>query len=184
MDFHDLDIRTTEFWRIWFSLTLFIFCSPLELRAQSVAPVLVGAGDIATCDGDKSEETAKLIDKIEGRVFTVADHAYAKGKVSEFLKCYDPTWGRHLKRTHPTPGNHDYGSSYAGPYFEYFRGNAGPVGRGYYSYNLGAWHIIALNSNPNARFWGAAQELADKRFDGKPRDLHSRLLASPTLQLQ
>lgn len=78
--FHDLDIRTTGFWRIWFSLTLFIFCSPLELRAQSVAPLLVCAGDIATCDGDKSEETAKLIDKIEGRVVTVGRSCVRKGK--------------------------------------------------------------------------------------------------------
>ena len=130
----------------------------LSLRAQLPSPVLVGAGDIAVCGSSQSEATAKLIDHIEGSVFTVGDHAYANGKASEFLKCYDPTWGRHLKRTHPAPGNHDYGSPDAAPYFNYFRGNAGPVGRGYYSYNLGAWHIITLNSNRSARSWGVAQE--------------------------
>jgi hypothetical protein len=128
------------------------------LPAQPTTAVLVGAGDIARCRRAQAETTAKLIDNIEGSVFTAGDNAYANGKLSEFLKCYDPTWGRHRKRTRPSPGNHDYDAPDAGPYFEYFGGNAGPAGRGYYSYNLGAWHIISLNSNPEAKSWGAAQE--------------------------
>jgi hypothetical protein len=56
------------------------------------------------------------------------------------------------------PGNHDYDVAEASAYFQYFGANAGPAGRGYYSYDLGAWHVIALNSNPNAKSWGAQQE--------------------------
>ena len=144
--------------RICFLLTLLIFCSPLGLLAQATSPVLVGAGDIAVCGSEKTEATAKLLDKIKGNVLTAGDNAYGDGKMSEFLNCYNPTWGRHLKVTRPSPGNHDYDSLDARPYFEYFAGKAGPAGRGYYSYDLGAWHIIALNSNPEARIWPPAQE--------------------------
>lgn len=151
-------MQIARVWRVCLCLTLFIVYPALGLRAQPASPVLVGAGDIARCGSDKAEATAKLLDKIEGNVFTVGDNAYANGTASEFSKCYDSTWGRHLKRTRPVAGNHDYGSPGAGPYFEYFRDNAGPAGRGYYSYNLGAWHIIALNSNQAAGSWGAAQE--------------------------
>ena len=66
--------------------------------------------------------------------------------------------GRPRRRTRPAPGNHDYGTRQATPYYTYFGANAGPAGRGYYSYDLGAWHIVSLNSNSGAASWGAAQE--------------------------
>jgi hypothetical protein len=144
--------------RVCFSFALLSAYPALDLRAQSAPPVLVGAADIARCGRAQAEATAKLLDKIEGTVFTAGDHAYPNGTPTEFLTCYDPTWGRHRKRTRPSPGNHDYDMPDAAPYFEYFGASAGPAGRGYYSYNLGAWHIIALNSNPGASSWGAAQE--------------------------
>jgi len=111
------------------------------------APVLVGAGDIAKCGFPGAEATAKLLDQIEGTIFTTGDNAYEEGKTEEFLSCYDPTWGRHKDRTRPSPGNHEYKSSGATPYYNYFGEDAGPAGRGYYSYDLGAWHIVSLNSN-------------------------------------
>ncbi len=110
-------------------------------------PVLVGAGDIASCDGSGDERTAELLDGIEGTVFTTGDNVYGSGTAEEFRDCYDPSWGRHKARTRPAPGNHDYGTSGAGPYYDYFGANAGPAGRGYYSYDLGTWHVISLNSN-------------------------------------
>jgi acid phosphatase type 7 len=110
-------------------------------------PVFVGAGDIASCGLPNDEATAKLLDGIEGTMFTAGDNVYNSGTASEFQQCYEPTWGRHKKRTRPSPGNHDYGSLGAAPYFDYFGENAGPKGRGYYSFDLGAWHIISLNSN-------------------------------------
>lgn len=108
--------------------------------------VFVGAGDISMCDGN-AESTARLLDGIGGTVFTLGDHAYFHGTREEFRTCYDPTWGRHKARTRPVPGNHDYESPDAAPYYEYFGANAGPAGAGYYSYDVGAWHVIALNSN-------------------------------------
>jgi hypothetical protein len=127
------------------------------LNAQMAPPVLVGAADIARCSRTEHWLTAGLLDKIEGTVFTAGDHAYPYGRSEDFLNCYHPTWGRHRQRTRPVPGNHEYDQPEAGPYFEYFGAVAGPAGRGYYSYNLGAWHVIALNSNPVAKSWNAQE---------------------------
>jgi hypothetical protein len=109
-------------------------------------PVLVGAGDIATCGQPGAEATAKLLDGIPGTVFTAGDNAYPDGSTSQFTDCYNPTWGRHKSRTFPTPGNHEYQTSGATGYFNYFGAAAGEAGKGYYSYDVGSWHIIALNS--------------------------------------
>jgi acid phosphatase type 7 len=110
-------------------------------------PVLVGAGDIAACDNDGDERTAKLLDKIPGTVFTLGDNAYPNGTAQQFERCYDPTWGRHKARTRPAPGNHDYRMAGAEAYFAYFGASAGDPKKGYYSYDLGAWHVIVVNSN-------------------------------------
>jgi ABC-type transporter MlaC component len=115
--------------------------------SRAPGAVLVGAGDIATCTGDGDEATAALLDDVEGVVFTVGDHAYEAGTSIEFEACYEPSWGRHRARTRPAPGNHDYLTPDAAGYFRYFGARAGPAGRGYYSYELGGWRVIALNSN-------------------------------------
>ena len=133
-------------------------CCPKAVFSQASTAILVGAGDIAKCDSDQREATAKLLDRIAGIVFTAGDHAYPNGTTDAFAKCYQPSWGRHRNRTRPAPGNHDYDSLQAAPYFSYFGVNAGPAGRGYYSYTAGEWHIVSLNSNPNAASWGTAQE--------------------------
>jgi len=109
--------------------------------------VLVGAGDIAMCGSPGVEGTATLLDSIEGTVFTSGDNAYFQGTAAQYKNCYDPTWGRHKGRTRPTPGNHEYETPGAGAYFDYFGSSAGPRGQGYYSFDLGAWHIVSLNSN-------------------------------------
>jgi hypothetical protein len=110
--------------------------------------VLVGAGDIASCkDPEGSRATAKLIDKIPGTVFAAGDLAYEKGSAEEFKNCYNPAWGRFKNRTRPTLGNHEYVDPTASAYFQYWGARAGPAGKGYYSFDLGAWHIVALNTN-------------------------------------
>jgi hypothetical protein len=116
--------------------------------------VLVGAGDIANCElpgGGGAAATARVLDGIQGTIFTTGDHAYQTGSAADFKKCYDPTWGRFKERTRPSVGNHDLITANGKPYFDYFGENAGPPGRGYYSYDLGAWHIISLNSAAPAR---------------------------------
>jgi acid phosphatase type 7 len=119
--------------------------------------VLVGAADIADCTQPQDEQTAQLIDKIPGTVFNAGDDAYPRGTAEEFQKCYDPTWGRFKDRTFPTPGNHEYYSPNGAPYYAYFGAKAGAPGKGYYSYDLGEWHIVALNSNIDANI-GSEQE--------------------------
>ncbi|GAA3763105.1 DUF7594 domain-containing protein [Micromonospora maritima] len=119
-------------------------------------PVLVGAGDISN-SGSGDSATAALLDGISGTVFTTGDNVYDSGTASEFSNYYDPTWGRHRARTRPSPGNHDYNTSGASGYYSYFGSQAGPSGRGYYSYDLGNWHVVSLNSNISMSA-GSAQE--------------------------
>ena len=88
---------------------------------------------------------------MDGTIFTLGDHAYKHGDAQDFRECYGPTWGRHKARTRPTIGNHDTITSRGRPYFDYFQDQAGPERRGYYSFELGAWHIVSLNSEASVK---------------------------------
>ena len=116
------------------------------ISSGSASPVLVGAGDIATCRGNGDEATAKLLENIHGTVFTAGDNAYPDGTARDFADCYGPSWGRFRERTRPAIGNHEYGTPGASGYFGYFGTAAGPSSRGYYSYDKGEWHVVVLNS--------------------------------------
>lgn len=113
---------------------------------DAAAPVLVGAGDIADCTSPGDESTAALLDTLPGTVVTLGDNAYPDGRAVDFNGCYDPSWGRQRARTRPVPGNHDYHVAGAAAYFAYFGDRAGEPGKGYYSYDVGGWHVVALNS--------------------------------------
>lgn len=115
--------------------------------AAPEAHFLVGAGDIASCNSRGDEETAGLLDRIPGIVFTTGDNVYERGTMQEFAECFGPSWGRHKARIRPAPGNHDYLTRGAQGYFAYFGAAAGDPGKGYYSYDLGDWHVVVLNSN-------------------------------------
>jgi len=112
--------------------------------------VLVGAGDIAVCGSANDDATARLLDGQPGTVFAAGDLAYFQGTAEQFRNCYDPSWGRHRARTRPAPGNHEYESADAGPYFLHFGLIAGTPGLGYYRYRSGAWQVYSLNSNMEA----------------------------------
>lgn len=117
----------------------------LLTRAEGV--IFVGAGDIASCASPGDELTAALIEKIDGLVFAAGDDVYETGTMENYLKCFEPSWGRFKDRIRAVPGNHDYtGVKRPYPYFDYFGEAAGPSGLGYYSFNHGTWHIIMLNS--------------------------------------
>jgi hypothetical protein len=116
----------------------------------SAPPVLVGAGDIASCGSRGDEATAALLDSIPGIVFTAGDNVYPHGSATEFATCYAPSWGRHKRRTLPAPGNHDYKTRGARAYFEYFGPNAGEPGVGYHRYTIGDWDVFVLNSQIGA----------------------------------
>jgi hypothetical protein len=126
--------------------------APAAAEQAAVAPIvepvatLLAAGDIASCSSPGTVATAELLDRLPGTIATLGDNAY-DGTRKVFAGCYAPTWGRHLARTRPAPGNHDYVAGSASAYFEYFGVRAGEEPRGYYSYDLGAWHLLALNSN-------------------------------------
>ncbi|MEA2585861.1 MAG: acid phosphatase type 7 [Thermomicrobiales bacterium] len=119
----------------------------LPSTTPSGDPILVGAGDIASCSSDNDEATARLLDGIGGTIFTLGDNVYSDGTAKQFADCYNPTWGRHKHRTRPASGNHDYHTDAAAGYFGYFGAVAGNPTEGWYSYDLGDWHIVVLNSN-------------------------------------
>ncbi len=128
---------------------------PGEVRADAPPPdaardpEIVAAGDIAgllLLFGQN--ETAAIVDRYPtATVLTLGDNAYQSGSDLEFALWYAPSWGRFLSRTRPSPGNHDYMTSNASGYFNYFGARAGTRGEGWYSYDVGAWHLISLNSN-------------------------------------
>ena len=111
---------------------------------------LLAAGDIASCASDGDEQTAALLDTLPGTVLTLGDTAYDHGSADEFRRCYSPSWGRFRDRTYPAPGKHDYQTTDASGYYEFFGPRAGQSGKGWYSFDRGRWHLIALNSNCDA----------------------------------
>lgn len=130
-----------------------------EAVAMTGASVMIGVGDIASCTSQGDEQTAALVDSVlkadsaaivEDVVFTLGDNAYPDGSDRDFSLCFTPSWGdstkRIIKRLRPTPGNHEHSVFGAAAYYEYFGKRAGEPKKGYYSYNLGEWHVIALNS--------------------------------------
>jgi hypothetical protein len=118
---------------------------PSKASAADYATV-IAAGDIVDCTHlADSEATAKLLDSIPGTILALGDLAYPDGSDDNF-RCYDKTWGRHKARTRPAPGNHEYHTPGAAGYLKYFGSSVGSPGHAYYSFNLGAWHIISLDS--------------------------------------
>ena len=163
--------------------------APAKLVALSGASIMIGAGDIASCKQSNDELTARLVDsvlradsveKVNDAVFTLGDNVYDDGTASEFVNCFTPTWGdsakRIMKKIHPSPGNHEYYTPSANAYYRYFGASAGAPEKGYYSYDVGTWHVVALNSEMvvNSGFSGAerkAQEdwlIQDLKDHAKP----------------
>jgi hypothetical protein len=114
---------------------------------QPQPEVLVAMGDIGSCDSDADEAVADLVSRLRGTIAVLGDLAYERGSPAEFARCFDPAWGPMKDRIRPAPGNHDYLTDGAAGYYDYFSRAAGTRGKGWYSYDLGAWHLVALNSN-------------------------------------
>ena len=131
---------------------------------RATAPVIAAAGDIAcspragaynggqgTAVACRQRATSDLlVGRGLARVLPLGDEQYDNGDLKNFRASYDPTWGRVKSITSPVPGNHEYKTAGAAGYFDYFGAAAGPRGKGYYSYDVGAWHLVALNSNCRA----------------------------------
>jgi len=109
---------------------------------------LIAAGDIGDCEpSSRDEATAALVSDPRANVAALGDLAYDYGTLDEFNRCYQPSWGAFKARTRPAPGNHEYQTLGASGYFSYWGAVAGNPAQGWYSYDLGDWHIVSLNSN-------------------------------------
>ena len=116
---------------------------------------VVAAGDIADCGNgtaaaSMAARTAALVTPQDALVLTLGDTTYPVGAPAEFTDCFHPTWGAFKDRIRPSIGNHEYFTPGAEGYFSYFGAQAGPERRGYYSFDVGGWHFISLNSNIDA----------------------------------
>ena len=111
------------------------------------AAVLLAVGDIGSCKGDADEAVAALAARLPGTIALLGDIVYENGSPGDYATCFDPAWGALRSRIRPAPGNHDYQTADATGYFSYFGAAAGTPGQGWYSYQLGTWHVIVLNSN-------------------------------------
>lgn len=128
--------------------------TPASSRPGDPSPaapaVLLAVGDIATCDGSQDEAVARLTAATAGTVALLGDVAYPDGSEADYRDCFLPAWGELTSRLWPVPGNHEYETAGAAPYFAYFGARAATPGQGWYAYDLGSWRIYALNSNCDA----------------------------------
>jgi hypothetical protein len=110
--------------------------------------VLLAAGDIGDCETQGDEATARLLDAHPSATIAVlGDVAYQHGSASDFERCFTPSWGRFRARMRPATGNHDHATPDAAGYAAYFGARGGPAGTYRYSYDLGAWHVVVLDSD-------------------------------------
>ncbi len=131
---------------------------------------LFAAGDIAYCDSQGDEATARLIEsrapkKGAWAVLALGDLAYPDGTREEFENCYDPSWGRFKEYTYPVPGNHEYHTKDAAGYFGYFGDQARPPG-GYYRFTYADWSLYALNSNLSLKSGSRQYRWLEKEIQG------------------
>ena len=129
--------------------------SPDAFATESPEPsdptrILLAVGDIASCDASADELVGELAARLPGTIALLGDIAYDRGSLDDFLNCFDPTWGQLRGRLRPAPGNHEYETKAATGYFAYFGAAVGDPDEGWYSYDLGLWHVVVLNSNCGA----------------------------------
>ena len=121
--------------------------------ADGEPAVLVAAGDVAcgpdieiTSEQCQQEATATQVERLNpDAVLVLGDIAYEQ-VTPESIKAYDASWGRFLDRTHAVVGNHEYFGNGPEVYWDYFGDRAGDRGSGWYSFDVGAWHVVVLNS--------------------------------------
>lgn len=142
------DTRRTTIAASALAILLGVVCPAPGGKARAESPAtLLAAGDVAQCGSPGAALTGALLQKHPGLILGLGDFAYPNGTAEEFRLCHEPAWGALKQRIHPTPGNHDYRTAGAAGYFGYFGARAGDADRGYYSFDVGAWHIVSLNSN-------------------------------------
>lgn len=124
---------------------------PADVVPVAAAVLVAAAGDISPSIMTAQKGTSDLIvDAGYAAVLAVGDTQYEVGSLADFQAYFEPTWGRFKRLIYPVPGNHEYYTAWASGYYEYFGARAGDPTKGYYSFDLGAWHLVALNSNDGA----------------------------------
>ena len=134
-------------------------------QAPGRTAIVLGVGDIGMCNRPGVAETARLVAGLEGLLLLAGDIAYFQGSAANFRDCFNPEWGRFRDRWYATPGNHEYESAGAGPYFDYFGDAAGHDRTGYYATMVGDWLVLMLNSNIPAGRGSAQWEFARQQLD-------------------
>ena len=130
----------------------------IDSPPMATTVVIAAAGDISCAPESRAPcrqmDTATAIEWAgPDAVLVLGDTQYESGELANFERMYTPSWGRFKAITRPAVGNHEYQTPRAAGYFDYFNGRGqqtGPAGdrnRGYYSFDLGAWHVVALNTN-------------------------------------
>lgn len=130
----------------------------IEEAAPTEPVTVLAAGDIARCDSPRDEATAALLAGSSAPILALGDLAYPGSGPTDLVDCFGPSWGAHKARIRPVVGNHEYRVGGAAPYWSYFGAAAGPTGKGWYSFDLGSWHVVALNSNCDEVGCGAGSE--------------------------
>jgi alkaline phosphatase len=141
--------------------------------APDGSEVLLAVGDIGSCEGGADDAVAGLAAELPGEIAILGDIAYPDGTAADFARCFAPAWEPLRDRLRPVPGNHEYHTGDASAYFDWFGAAAGTRGEGWYSYELGDWHVVALNSNcaevgcetDSPQLDWLRQDLADHRAD-------------------
>jgi single-stranded DNA-binding protein len=137
--------------------------APTSTAPPTTSPVIAAVGDIACAPGytvgsgcqHKAVADKIISDTAVSKVLALGDLQYESGALSAFLEVYDKSWGPLKAKTKPIPGNHEYQTSGAAGYYDYFGALAGDRTKGYYSFDVGAWHFVALNSERDITAAGA-----------------------------
>ncbi len=130
--------------------------------------VVIGVGDIGMCGRPAVAQVARLVASLEGHLLIAGDIAYFQGTAANFRDCFNPSWGQFRDRWNAVPGNHEYESAGAAPYFAYFGDAAGPAGRGYYAITMGEWLVLMLDSNIPATQGSPQWEFARAELQAQP----------------
>ena len=150
--------------------------------------MLLAAGDIADCELEGAALTAEILAEYpDATIAALGDLAYPTATAERFDACYDPTWGQFVDRTRPALGNHDIDADLARPYYETFGDAAGTPGEGWYSYELGEWHVVVLNSNCDRIGCGegsAQHQWLVADLAASDADLHAGVLSPPAVHLR
>lgn len=121
--------------------------NPIPPPGHGGSAWLNAIGDTGWCGSQSMPQVARALADLPGDILLTGDLAYMNGSADDFRRCFDPDFGRLGNRLRPLPGNHEYGTSNADGYFNYFGARAGSDRRGYYAFRAGAWKVLTLNSS-------------------------------------